>query len=411
MSELEFRRPQPEEIRDFLAVSVRSYGSHDGKDRLDFEVLSNEIDRSFGALDDGRWVAGSGAFSLEVTLPNGVTLPAAGVTMIGTEPTHRRRGILTRMLGQLHADATDRGEPLAVLTASETTIYRRFGYGIAGDVAHLSIDADAVVFDPPVQDNGSFTMIDPRNSGSILAQIHDRARLAHPGWVSLTPGMWSQITADPEFVHDGRTPLRGLIHRDVNGEPDGYATWRIANRSEPDRLAGNTLHLEHLSATDPEVEAALWTFVASIDLVDTIEWIVGPPDPLIRWRLVEPRRLRTAAVADMTWVRILDIPTVLSARKYAAEGELVLDVTDRFHPERGGAFRLANPGSCERIDIPAADADIHLDTADLASLVMGSVKASQLHTVGRLNAAKVEVINRADAMFATPSRPWCPIEF
>lgn len=390
---------------------MRSYGSHDGEDRLDWEVLANEIDRSYGALDNGRWVGGSGAFSLEVTLPHGVTMPAAGVSMVGTEPTHRRRGILTAMLRQLHADATERGEPLAVLTASETTIYRRFGYGIAGDVAHLVIAADAVVFDPPVAERGSFTMIDPRREGSMLARIHDRSRLAHPGWVSLTDGMWSQITADPEFVRAGRTPLRGVIHRDANGEPDGYATWRIAARGEPDRLAGNTLFLEHLSAADPEVEAALWAFVASIDLVSTIEWIVGPPDPLIRWRLVEPRQLRTAAVADMTWVRILDVPAVLSARTYATAGELTLEVTDRFHPERGGVFRLTNLGGCERIDLPGNAADVHLDTADLAALVMGSVNASQLAEAGRLSAADPAVLARADALFSTRTRPWCPIDF
>lgn len=411
MSTLEFRRPRPDELREFLGVSVRSYGSHDGDDRLDWELLSNEVDRSYGALADGRWVAGSGAFSLEVTLPGGVALPAAGVTMVGVEPTHRRRGILTRMLRQLHGDACDRNEPLAVLTASETSIYRRFGYGIGGDVAHSVIDTDSVVLDPPVSDEGSFKMIDLNTHGATLASIHDRARLRHTGWVSLTKGMWNQMVADPDFIHDGRTPLRGVIHYDPAGLPDGYATWRIENRSESDRLAGNTLHLEHLTATGPAVEAALWTFVASIDLVKTIEWIAGPPDPPLRWRLVEPRRLRTTAVADMTWIRLLDVPVVLSSRHYGGKGQLTLDVTDRFHPERGGVFLLSTSDGCERIDLPASEADLHLDTADLASLVMGAVSPSQLRSAGRLTATTDQTVRLADAMFMTSSRPWCPIDF
>lgn len=378
---------------------------------MDWELLSNEIDRSYGVLDDGHWVAGSGAFSLEATLPMGVTVPTAGVSMIGVEPTHRRRGILTRMIRQLHADADVHGEPLVMLTASETSIYRRFGYGIAGEVAHLIVDTAALVFDPPLQDNGSFTMFDAETDGPTLVRIHDRARLAHPGWVSLTTGMWSQITADLEFLHGDRTPLRGVIHRDPAGRPDGYATWRIKSRSEPDRLAGNTLFLEHLSTSDPQVEAALWAFVASIDLVTAIEWIVGPPAPSIRWRLVEPRRLRTAAVTDMTWARILDVAAVLSARTYAIGRELTVAVTDELHPERGGVFHLANPGGCERIDVPLSAADVGLDTADLASVVMGSVSPSALHAVGRLTAGNTGTLALADAMFMTPLRPWCPIEF
>lgn len=415
MSDLEFRRPEPGEIREFLAVSIRSYGSHDGEDRVDWDVLANEPDRSFGALEDGRWIAGSGAFSVELTLPGGATVPAAGISMIGLEPTHRRRGILTAMLRRLHTDADEHREPIAVLTASETSIYRRFGYGIAGEVAHLSIDANAVEFDPPVHDDGSFLMVDPRTAGATFAAIHDRSRRNHPGWVALSPGMWDQITKDPEFLQGGRTPLRGVVHHDREGRPDGYATWRIEGRSEPDRLAGNTLFLEHLSTADPEVEVALWAFVASIDLVKTLEWIVGPPDPAIRWRLVEPRRLRTMAVTDMTWARILDVSAVLSARAYKATGVLLLDVIDRFHPDRGGVFELTasvgGAGRCERIDVPASDADIHIDMADLSSLVVGSVTASTLHAVGRLAAADPEAVDRADALFSTRSRPWCPIDF
>lgn len=411
MSTLEFRQPLPEEVRDFLGVSVRSYGSHDGDDRLDWEALSNEIDRSHGALDQGRWVAGSGAFSLEVTLPGGTPVPAAGVTMVGLEPTHRRRGILTHLLRQLHADADRRSEPLAILTASETSIYRRFGYGIGGDVAHLVIEADSVVFHPPVVQTGSFAMIDLATDAPVLADIHDRARQAYPGWVSMTKGMWSQIVADPEFVRDGLTPLRGVIHHDASGLPDGYATWRIANRSEPDRIAGNTLFLEHLTAINHDVEAALWEFIASIDLVATIEWTTGPPDPAIRWRLVEPRRLRTSALADMTWVRLLDVPAVLSTVVQCDGDELTIHVNDKFHPERGGVFKIRGDGRCDRVDQTGVDADLYLDTADLASVVMGSVRPSRLHAAGRLRVTRTEIIEAADALFATPSRPWCPIEF
>lgn len=422
MSAIDFRRPTRAEIGEFLRVSIESYGSDGTDDEVANEMLSNEIDRSFGAFADGRWVGGSGAFGFEVTMPGGRLLPAAGVTMVGVAPTFRRRGILTRLLRQLHQDAADHGEPVALLTASETSIYRRFGYGIATEVAHLQIAAASVRFDPPIDDAGSFELIDPHLDTTVIETIHDLVRRARPGWLDLHAGMWAQIRSDPTSARHGRTPLRGVVHRDREGNPDGYATWRIAARHHPDRLAGNALHIEHLSTAEPEVEAALWAFLASIDLVTTVHWEAAPPDPAIRWRLVEPRQLRTLTRADMIWARLLDIPVALSARTYGAAGSVTFDVVDRFHPERGGRFRLScaergATGQCENIDdadasTPGIDtaASLRIDTADLASLTMGGVTPSVLAHAGRL-VGTAAAVDAADALFALPCRPWYPIEF
>ena len=354
-------------------------------------------------------------------MPGGQVVPAAGVTMVGVMPTFRRRGILTRLLHQLHQDADDRAEPIALLTASETSIYRRFGYGIASDVAHVQIAADSVRFDPPIDDAGTFELIDPRRDTTVIEAIHDLVRRSRPGWLDLHAGMWAQIRSDPTSARHGRTPLRGVVHRDREGDPDGYATWRIAARRHPDRLAGNALHIEHLTTAELGIEAALWAFLASIDLVTTLHWETAPPDPAIRWRLVEPRQLRTLARADMIWARLLDIAVALAARTYGAAGSVTFDVVDRFHPERGGRFRLScaergAPGRCERLDADASDAhsdtaaSLTIDTADLASLTMGGVTPSVLADAGRLVGAPAAV-DAADALFALPRRPWYPIEF
>ena len=46
-------------------------------------------------------------------------------------PTHRRRGVMSRMMRAQLDQMRERGEPLAALSASESLIYERFGYGIA----------------------------------------------------------------------------------------------------------------------------------------------------------------------------------------------------------------------------------------------------------------------------------------
>ena len=64
-------------------------------------------------------------------MPGPDLLPAAGVTWVSVLPTYRRRGVVSSLMHRQLADVAARGEPLAVLWASESAIYSRFGYGRA----------------------------------------------------------------------------------------------------------------------------------------------------------------------------------------------------------------------------------------------------------------------------------------
>src|SRR5690606_4513576 len=75
-------------------------------------------------------VATVGSWIAPLTVPGG-ELPMWAVSEVTVAPTHRRRGIARAMLeGELRAAAAA-GVPLAGLTASEATIYGRYGFGPA----------------------------------------------------------------------------------------------------------------------------------------------------------------------------------------------------------------------------------------------------------------------------------------
>ena len=98
-----------------------------------------EPERTLVLRDRGRIVAGTGIFSRRLTVPGG-EVPAAGVTLVGVRPTHRRRGLLTTLMRRQLADIHDAGrEPVAALWASEPVIYGRFGYGLATFAANLEV--------------------------------------------------------------------------------------------------------------------------------------------------------------------------------------------------------------------------------------------------------------------------------
>ena len=113
-------------------------GSDDPEDRLRDQrhVREVEVDRAWVAEDRGGFVANAAVASLDLTLPAppaavAPLIPFAGVTAVGVHPTHRRRGLLRRLMAGMLEDARARGDALAGLIASESGIYGRFGFGQA----------------------------------------------------------------------------------------------------------------------------------------------------------------------------------------------------------------------------------------------------------------------------------------
>ena len=84
--------------------------------------------------------------TFDVSVPGGATVPAAGVSVVGVLPSHRRRGVLNAMMHALLDDSRRRGDALACLWASEGTIYGRFGYGLAARIGELTLARDEAAF-------------------------------------------------------------------------------------------------------------------------------------------------------------------------------------------------------------------------------------------------------------------------
>jgi predicted acetyltransferase len=107
---------------------------------------------------------------------------------------------------------------------------------------------------------------------------------------------------------------------------------------------------------------------------------------------------------DGVWVRLVDVGVALSARSYAADSEVVLDVGDALMRDNAGRWRLTRDGA-ERTN---ADADVRLDVTGLGSVYLGGFTFAQLARASRLDELRPGGIERADALFATAVEPWCP---
>jgi len=349
-------------------------------------------------------VGTTAAFSFRLTVPGGET-PAAGVTMVGVLPSHRRRGILTALMRLQLDDVRARGEPLAFLSTSEGGIYGRFGFGVATRNGRISIERDraALGVAPPV--DASARLVSHEDALELIAPIYERARAARPGLYARSRAWWEARTlADPPDEQEGGGPLvRAVV--EVGGRPEGYALYRVHPATVDNAPAGELRIREVLSTSVPATQA-LWRLLFGVDLVSRVSaWSLPADDPVFLL-VLEPARLRFT-LADGHWLRLVDVPAALASRSYACDGSLALELSDPFCPWNEGRWRLesGSPARVTRTDRPA---ELRLGTADLAAAYLGGFRFAELARAGRVEELASGALARADALFATDRAPWCP---
>ncbi|GAB1690002.1 GNAT family N-acetyltransferase [Krasilnikovia sp. M28-CT-15] len=282
----------------------------------DIEGAVFEPERALVADDAGVVVGHAAAYTRELTVP-GAVIPAAHVTQVGVAPTHRRRGLLTRMMRrQLGEIAAAGREAVAVLWASEGKIYPRFGYGLASQHLHLDVMTREIrLTDPAPAPPGEATrlrLVQPGEAVADLAKVYEQLRPERPGWSSRDDRWWQYVLADAESLRRGATALHGVVH-DTPGGPTGYALWRGVphwDRHGPD----GEVRIREVAAT----YATLWRFLLSIDLTRNATAEFRPLDEPLQHLVDEPRRLGTR-ISDGLWIRLVDLPRALAARRYATD--------------------------------------------------------------------------------------------
>jgi predicted acetyltransferase len=341
----------------------------------------------------------------------------AGVTEVVVSPTHRRRGLLTALLDAVHDQAAERGEPLTGLTASEGAIYRRFGYGVAARFQSVRIDAARSVevgARPGAADaaagagGGRMRLVTEDEAATVLPAVWDRHWRRTPGEIDRTPGFWVELALDSAHDRAGASARYVVVHEDAAGCPDGFVIYRVAQ----DFRADGTHHearVASLAAASDAVEAALLRFVLDIDLVGTVTW-EAPVDMPLRWRLADPRALTVTAERDMMWLRPLDVAACLTARRYATDGELVLQLAGD-QRAGGGTFRLEggrDGASCARTD---AAADLVVTPAELGAVLAGGTTWRTLQRAGLVAEQVSGAVDRADALFRPERAAYCASDF
>ena len=393
------KKPDPADV----AAYTRAYGA-------DRRVLWGAYDDSPrpGVWDNQVPVATYATMVNTLNVGGGRLMDTHLITAVTVRATHRRRGLLRRMITDDLKHAADQGLAMAALTVSEATIYGRFGFGAATFTREVEIDVRER-FGLRAPATGSMELAEPASLQELAPELFNRFHNRVPGSIGRqasyalrVSGRWSQDSAAEDKA------LRAAVHYDGDGRPDGYVSYRFAGwENKP-----YTVKVIDLVAASQAAYLELWRYLGSLDLMERIQFPLCPEQDPLAWGMTDSRGYEVKAGEDVLWLRVLDPVTVLQTRPYVHDGACTVRISDPLDI-CGGVYRLTVQDGRGTVDRLASDADVDavVPVDSLGSLFLGGVRARTLAAAGHFSGASEETVDRLDSLFATDTAPYCITHF
>jgi predicted acetyltransferase len=407
-----------DELAAFLAVDQHASHGAPMSERAHANFLARlEFGRTLAAFDGDTIVGGTGAFSFQMRVP-GAMAAVAGVSLVAVLPSHRRQGILSALMRRQLADVSERGEAVAVLFASESGIYGRYGYGRASWHAAYRLQRGEGTLAPgaPADPGLRLRIAEPLSARTELAEVYDLALAERPGLYARTGPWWDRLLTDLHAGDGSSRQMRCVLAEDDSG-PRGYAVFTSTQCWDEDAgLPRGVLEVSEALATDPAATAALWGNLLSRDLVSEFRARMRPVDDPLLYLLADPRRVRSV-VSDGLWVRLVDVGRALAQRRYASPVDVVIEVADELCPQNAGRWRLAAEAgaapagfraTCERTTAPA---DVVLPVWAVGAAYLGGTRLSAMAAAGLVAEATPGSLAALSTAMSWEPAPWCPMTF
>ena len=393
-------RPKPAELeREISVVSERRvHGVYD----------PTQAEPAIPVATVASWPTG-------LSVPGGRSVDAWAVSSVTVSPTHRRRGIARALMLAELQNARAAGAALAMLTATEATIYGRYGYAPAARASTVHVDRRRVHWVGP-DAPGRVQFVDAASIREAAPAIARRAVARTPGEIDRWPGLLDRVLGLHDPDSERSRARRVVRYDDERGQAQGFAVFRVTREPNEPGVA----EFDFLAAATDDAERALWRFLVEQDFVSGTRGLLRSVDEPLPWLLEDPRAVTFSDVVDHLWLRVIDPIAALGARRYSAPGRLVIDVDDPLGIA-GGRFDLVvdDAGRAEVTALDPADTAasakgvrrIRLGVRELGAIYLGGVHPSVLARAGRVSDVAPGSIAAADAMFAAQRTPHLSIWF
>ncbi len=391
---IELRTPTDDDWAAICVFDDRSFGSTHTPEEIEQRRPMHDMARFRMMVDRKHIVGVAGSYALDVTLPGRRVVPMGGVTWVAVAATHRRQGLMRRLIGAVHDDIHARGEPLATLYGSEGGIYDHVGYGAGTQVRVTSIDPRSTSMRAELRpEPGSVRYLEGDDIVPSIGPVWDRFRRLRAGEAGRSVG-------DHEhFVANGATESGGFSAVAYLGHRDGYAAYRT-KMDWNDGHPAHTVSVSEVAAATPQAHVALWHTMLNLDLVGAITSRSIPIDDPLPMLLENPRAVRTTNLNDGVWLNVRDIAACFGARTYRVAERIVIEVDGTRWAIDGGP----DGATC---NVVRSKPDLITSHGPFSSLLYGGVLPSALVAGGRMQARNDAALARSDVFFTTSLAPHC----
>lgn len=342
-------------------------------------------------------------------------LEANLITSVTVRTSDRRRGLLSSFMRADLQRTVDRGQPIALLTASEATIYRRFGFGQATYNHAITLETPHGL---PLKREipGTVHSVEPDVlfdlSQHIFEQFHAQTNGSVSRSISYPLAISGRITEESSLERNKKA--RGAVYYDGDARPAGYVAYEVAGSDE----WPVTLKVGDLVALTEDAYLALWKHMGTIDLSKKVTFSEAPVQDPLPYALADSRQYQVTGREDLLWARVLDVKTVLEARTWTREGQFALTIDDPLN-HASGSYLVDVSGGRAHVTVSEDDQvsnAVVLHVADLGTLAFGGVDPvtrSSGMLMHRSNGAPLDQAARWDvaAWFRQPAEPYCLTHF
>lgn len=407
-----FRPARPEEIDDVARLEAHSFPSPTRGHLWWEDFLVNGPHGGLEALwvaeEQGRPVGACQLLWLRQWI-GGEAVPVMGLGSVAIAPTHRKRGLATRMLIAGFEHARERGDVASALYPFRASFYEGLGYGLAGEAHQYQVPPALLPDDK--KERMRVRLVDGESDEAAMRAVYrEAAKRLQTGQLDRTPRQWTHAW--------GRDDQAAVLYWGESGEAEGYAIVRYRADLPIDR---RFIELEERVWLTLPAQRGIYAWLSTLG--DQWREVVyrAHPEEGFGDRLSEPRLPLLSAPGWGLWFpsatllrgpmfRVLDVPEALRRRRLHGDHELTLslEVEDAQIAENRGPWRVHLDGG--RMEVEPyrgghVDASVRLPVDTLSRIFIGAIAPWQAMAGGLAVIDRPSLIQRLDQALSVP-KPW-----
>jgi predicted acetyltransferase len=372
----EIRELADDDARAVFDLRVRTFSDAAGA-AFDPDEVYIPTSRRLVAVDGDGVVGHLGRWAFTQAF-GGRRVPMDGIAAVIAAPTHRGRGVASRLLDRALNDMHAAEVPIATLYPAAVAPYRRKGWQIAGVRVRRTVPTRSLHGLPAPTRPARLRAYVPDDLPALTA-LHDHVTASEPGGLGDDTGRWLRrnLAPDPDEADE-------TVVAERDGTPVGLLH---LERGDPGATGGAWTALVHrLIAADRDAELAMWRVVGSSwSVAPVTRFVSRPADPL----LLDLAEEDVTDVDTHHWMtRLVDLPAAIAARGWpdGVTLQLPLEVSDPVVAANAGHWMLEVDGGQGALR-PGGDGRVAVGIGALATLYTGFLTPGTAAGRGELTGA------------------------